>query len=109
MMGRIRPSVSSHEGANAVKRRFLMGVNRISRSAIVWEFTMNRQKLGRLAIVTGAAGASFLPVLSHAALDVTAATAGISDAQTAVLAVIAAMLTMGIAVWGVKKVLRFFK
>lgn len=45
---------------------------------------------------------------SHAAIDVTAATTGITDASTAVLAVIAAMITMAVAVWGVKKVLKFF-
>ena len=46
---------------------------------------------------------------SNAAIDITAATTGISDASTAVLAVLAAMITMGVAVWGVKKVLRFFR
>jgi hypothetical protein len=45
---------------------------------------------------------------AFAAIDITAATTGISDASTAVLAVIAAMITMAVAVWGVKKVLRFF-
>jgi hypothetical protein len=58
--------------------------------------------LAPLGLALGAA----LP--AHAAIDVTAATAGITDAQTAVLAVIAAMITMGVAVWGVKKVLKFF-
>lgn len=47
----------------------------------------------------------FAPV-AHAAIDVTAATTGISDAQTAVLAVLAAMITMAAAIYGVKKVLR---
>lgn len=47
-----------------------------------------------------------LPALSHAAIDVTAATTGVSDAQTAVLAVLAAMITMAAAIFGVKKVLR---
>lgn len=41
-----------------------------------------------------------------AAIDVTAATTGISDAQTAVLAVLAAMITMAAAIYGVRKVLR---
>jgi hypothetical protein len=45
---------------------------------------------------------------ANAAIDITAATAGITDANTAVLAVIAAMITMAVAVWGVKKVLKFF-
>jgi len=43
---------------------------------------------------------------ANAAIDVTAATTGISDAQTAVLAVLAAMITMAAAIFGVKKVLR---
>ncbi len=42
---------------------------------------------------------------ANAAIDITAATAGISDAQTAVLAVIAAMIVMAAAVFGMKKVL----
>ena len=41
-------------------------------------------------------------------IDVTAATAGITSAQTAVLEVIAGMITMMVAVWGVRKVLRLF-
>jgi hypothetical protein len=43
---------------------------------------------------------------AHAAIDVTEATAGIADAQTAVLAVLGTMITMAAAVYGVKKVLR---
>jgi hypothetical protein len=43
---------------------------------------------------------------SFAVIDVTAATTGISDAETAVLAVLAAMVTMAAAIYGVKKVLR---
>lgn len=55
---------------------------------------------GALAVLAGA---------SNAAIDITAATTGIGDASTAVLAVLAAMITMGVAVWGVKKVLKFFR
>lgn len=58
----------------------------------------------KLAVIGGA----LVPVVSHAAIDVTAATTGITDAQTAVLAVLAAMIAMGVAVWGVRKVLKFF-
>lgn len=65
---------------------------------------MNKlQKFARLAVIAGAVGVSSL---SHAAIDITAATGGISDAQTAVLAVLAAMITMAAAIFGVKKVLR---
>lgn len=45
-------------------------------------------------------------VASFAAIDVTAATTGIADAQTAVLAVLGTMITMGAAIYGVKRVLR---
>lgn len=43
---------------------------------------------------------------AFAVIDVTAATTGISDAQTAVLAVLAAMITMAAAIFGVRKVLK---
>lgn len=49
-----------------------------------------------------------LSVPAFAAIDVTAATAGVADAQTAILAVLAAMIGLGVAVWGVRKVLRMF-
>lgn len=64
-------------------------------------------KLARVAGVSLAGfGALVLSSGAHAAVDVAAATTGISDAQTAVLAVLAAMITMAAAVFGVKKVLR---
>lgn len=56
-------------------------------------------KAGFLALVAS-------PLASFAAIDVTAATTGVSDAQTAVLAVLAAMITMAAAIYGVRKVLR---
>jgi len=65
---------------------------------------MNKQF--RFVRVLAVAGAIAAPVLSHAAIDVAAATTGISDAQTAVLAVLAAMITMAAAVFGVRKVLK---
>lgn len=52
------------------------------------------------------AGAFALSIPSFAAIDVTAATTGIADAQTAVLSVLAAMIVMAAAVYGTKKVLR---
>ncbi len=61
------------------------------------------QKFARLALIASAVGVSSL---SHAAIDVAAATTGVSDAQTAVLAVLATMITMAAAIFGVKKVLR---
>lgn len=62
-------------------------------------FEMNFKKLGALALAVGASS-------SFAAVDITAATTGIGDAQTAVLGVLAVMITMAAAVFGVKKVLK---
>lgn len=66
--------------------------------------TMNK----RFAVLPAVAGAALLAVASasHAAIDITAATTGITDAQTAVLGVLAAMITMAAAIFGVRKVLR---
>jgi hypothetical protein len=63
----------------------------------------------RFALVAVVGGAALLAGSAYAdGIDITAATSGISAAQTALLGVLAAMLTMAVAVWGVKKVLRFF-
>lgn len=63
-------------------------------------------KFFRYVPVAAVLGALSLP--SFAAIDVTAATTGVSDAQTAILAVLAAMIGLAVAVWGVRKVLRMF-
>lgn len=52
------------------------------------------------------AGLSLFAAPAFAVIDVTAATAGVSDAQTAILAVLAAMITLAAAVYGVRKVLK---
>lgn len=44
---------------------------------------------------------------AHAVIDVTGVTAGITDAQTAVLAIIGALLTLSIAIFGIVKVYNF--
>jgi len=62
--------------------------------------------MNKIALRVGAGALALVSASSFAAIDVTAATTGISDAQTAVLAVLAAMVTMGAAIYGVKKVLR---
>lgn len=69
----------------------------------------NRQALRTLgkSLVAGAAvGVAVVSNSAHAVIDTAAATTGISDAQTAVLVVLGAMITMGAAVYGVKKILR---
>lgn len=43
---------------------------------------------------------------SHAAIDVTAATTGITDATTAVVTVLGALIVMGATLFGLKKVKR---
>lgn len=53
-----------------------------------------------------AGGLALASLSSFAVIDVAAATTGIADASTAVLAVLAAMITMAAAVYGVKKVLK---
>ena len=65
---------------------------------------MNNTK--RFGLVAGGLSLLALSQGAFAAIDVTAATTGVSDAQTAVLAVLAAMITMAAAIYGVKKVLR---
>lgn len=68
---------------------------------------MELQKLARSAgVPVLGLGALLASSGAFAVIDVAAATTGISDAQTAVLAVLAAMITMAAAIYGVKKVLR---
>ena len=63
---------------------------------------MNKTNLVRVLV----GGLALASVSSFAVIDVTAATTGVADASTAVLAVLAAMITMAAAIYGVKKVLR---
>ena len=64
--------------------------------------------LARQAAIPAATVAALVATSAHAAIDVTAATTGITDASTAVLAVIGALITMAVAIWGVRKVLKMF-
>lgn len=57
----------------------------------------------------GAGALALASVSSFAAIDVTAATTGVSDAQTAVLSVMAVMITMAAAIYGVRRVLALLK
>lgn len=58
----------------------------------------------RAGVSLAAFGALVLSSGANAAIDVAAATTGVTDAQTAVLAVLAAMITMAAAIFGVRKV-----
>ena len=64
---------------------------------------MNKQFRFVRNAIGGALVAASLP--AFAVIDTAAATTGISDASTAVLLVLAAMITMAAAVYGVRKVL----
>jgi len=67
-------------------------------------------RLNQRALAIG--GLAIAPVVSFAQtappVDVTAATGGVSAAQTAVLAVLGAMIVMMAIVWATRKVLRLF-
>lgn len=67
---------------------------------------MKKVLFARLALV--AAPVLFVASQAHAAMDTTAATAGISDATTGLLVVIGGMTTMAIAIWGARKLSKFF-
>lgn len=58
--------------------------------------------LARTVLVSGLAFGASAP--AWAALDITAATTGITDATVAVVAVIGAMIVMGAAFFGLKKI-----
>ncbi len=61
-----------------------------------------------LKIGTGA-GALVVAGASHAAIDTTAALAGVTDAQTALLALLAGFIGLSAAIFGVVKVYGFLK
>ena len=61
-----------------------------------------RHPLRSLAVVVAVAA----PALSHAAIDVTAATGGVTDALTAVTTVLGVMIGMAAAIFGLRKVLK---
>lgn len=65
---------------------------------------MNKSLALRLAAIPAVVLATSGNVF--AAVDITAATTGIGDAQTAVLGVLAVMITMAAAIFGVRKVLK---
>lgn len=80
------------------------------------EFIMNKTNVSkrlakRLINSMGVAGAlAFVTAQANAAaIDVTAITTGITEAQTAVLAVIAALLAMSTAIFGLSKVYAFVR
>ena len=66
-----------------------------------------KKKLARLGAL--ASGLALSAGVFAAPIDISAATAGITEAQTAVVGVVVAMTTMAIAVWGVRKVIKLFR
>ncbi|MDO8717562.1 MAG: major capsid protein [Polaromonas sp.] len=69
---------------------------------------MNKvNKFARFSVPALVAAGSLAAMSSaHAVIDTAAATTGIADAQTAVLVVLGSMITMGAAIFGVKRILR---
>ncbi|MBX9935729.1 MAG: major capsid protein [Burkholderiaceae bacterium] len=67
-----------------------------------------KAKAASVGISSAAIVAALSASSAHAALDVTAATTAVSDAQTAMLAVLAAILTLTVGVWGLRKVIGMF-
>lgn len=63
----------------------------------------------RNIIKAAAAVAALSATAAHAAIDVTTTTAGITEAQTAVLAIIGALTGLSVAIFGVSKVYSFIK
>lgn len=53
------------------------------------------------------AGLMLVSASSFAVIDVTAVTTGITDAQTALLAVIGGLMALSVALFGITKVYRF--
>lgn len=62
-------------------------------------------KFNKLALV---APLALLSASSFAAIDVTTATAGVTDAQTALISVLGVMITMAAAVFGYRKLKALF-
>lgn len=70
---------------------------------------MSKRALKKLA-VAGSALVSLVGMTSaHAAIDVTAITTGITDAQTALTTIITALLALSTALFGLVKVYAFVK
>ncbi len=63
----------------------------------------------KLLVSTFGLLAALVGLSAHAVIDVTAVTTGITDAQTAILAVIGGMLSLSVAIFGLAKVYAFVK
>lgn len=64
---------------------------------------MNKSSV-RAVVAAGLVAAYLVGSPAFAVLDITAATTGITDATTAVVAVLGAMIVMGAAFFGLKKI-----
>jgi hypothetical protein len=67
---------------------------------------MSVQKIKALGFV-GLMALGLTASQAQAVIDITAVTTGISDAQTAVLAIITSLLALSVAIFGLSKVYRF--
>lgn len=66
---------------------------------------MNLIKRGYLALAAMALGMFGAP--AFAVIDIAAATAGVTEAQTAILSLIGALLALSVAIFGIVKVYNF--
>lgn len=66
---------------------------------------MNRNIIKGLAAV----GALSYGAVAHAAIDTTAITTGLNDAGTALLAILAALTSLSVSIFGVAKVYAFIR
>lgn len=69
----------------------------------------SRFSLKKVAGVLVPVAAASLPAVSHAAVDVAAITSGITDAGTAILAVITALIALSASIFGIVKAYGFIK
>lgn len=65
------------------------------------------KSLGSAAVLGGLSVVA-VSAMADGGIDISTATAAITAAQTAVLAVLGAMVTMAGAVWGLRKIVRLF-
>jgi hypothetical protein len=69
----------------------------------------SKRNLRKLAAAGSALVVGMVAQSAHAAIDTTSTLAGITEAQTAVLAILGGLLAMSVAIFGIVKVYGFVK
>jgi hypothetical protein len=70
-------------------------------------FQTSKRNLKKLVLAGSALSGLIAMNAAHAAIDISGATTGITEAQTAILAIIGALLAMSVAIFGIVKVYAF--